>query len=242
MQYKYLYNVLPFLKRCKRETQKQFEEYFKSAPAWIMDSFQIEEMDKGEVFVRENTPIDTIYFVGKGTIKATDYRIYGITYDFMSFDCVHALGGMEIIMDLDTYMTTLETATPCTIVKIPKAQYEKWLLSDLRVLKLEAKLTGKSLLEDGRKSRAYLFLQGSDRLAMLLTERYELYAKNGLLRVQGGRQGLSDTTGLCVKTINRAVKKFSEEGLISKEGNKIAVSYEQYRKLKDMIMTLIDIE
>lgn len=151
MQCKYLYNVLPFLEKCKKETQKQFEEYFKSAPAWLMDSFQIEEMDKGQVFVRENTPIDTIYFVGKGMIKATDYRIYGITYDFMSFDCVHALGGMEIIMDLDTYMTTLETATPCTVVKIPKAQYEKWLLSDLRVLKLEAKLTGKSLLEDGRK-------------------------------------------------------------------------------------------
>lgn len=93
--------------------------------------------------MRENTPIDTIYFVGRGTIKATDYRIYGITYDFMSFDCVHALGGMEIIMDLDTYMTTLETATPCTIVKIAKAKYEKWLLTDLRVLKLEAKLTGK---------------------------------------------------------------------------------------------------
>lgn len=211
MECKYLYNVLPFLAKCKKETQKQFENYFKSAPAWLMDSFQIEEMAKGEIFVRENTPIDTIYFVGKGMIKATDYRIYGITYDFMSFDCVHALGGMEIIMDLDTYMTTLETATPCTVVKIPKAQYEKWLLSDLRVLKLEAKLTGKSLLEDGRKSRAYLFLQGSDRLAMLLTERYELYAKNGILRVQGGRQGLSDTTGLCVKTINRAVKNFQRK-------------------------------
>ena len=227
MRNKYLYSVLPFLKKCKRETQQQFEDYFQTAPAWLMECFQVEEMEKGQIFVRENTPIDTIYFVGRGTIKATDYRIYGITYDFMSFDCVHALGGMEIIMDLDTYMTTLETATPCT---------------DLRVLKLEAKLTGKSLLEDGRKSRAYLFLQGSDRLAMLLTERYELYAKNGILWVRGGRQGLSDTTGLCVKTINRSVKKFLEEGLISKEGNQLLVSFEQYKKLKELIAAIIDIE
>lgn len=125
MRNKYLYSVLPFLKKCKRETQQQFEDYFQTAPAWLMECFQVEEMEKGQIFVRENTPIDTIYFVGRGTIKATDYRIYGITYDFMSFDCVHALGGMEIIMDLDTYMTTLETATPCTIVKIAKAKYEK---------------------------------------------------------------------------------------------------------------------
>ena len=46
-------------------------------------------------------------------------------------------------MDLDTYMTTLETATPCTIVKIPKAQYEKWLLSDLRVLRVRGEIDRK---------------------------------------------------------------------------------------------------
>ena len=56
MEYKYLYNVLPFLKTCKKETQKQFEEYFKSAPAWLMDSFQIEEMDKGQVFCAGEYP------------------------------------------------------------------------------------------------------------------------------------------------------------------------------------------
>lgn len=242
MQNKYLYSVLPFLKECKRQTQQQFEEYFQTAPAWLMECFQVEEMEKGQIFVRENTTIDTIYFLGKGMIKATDYRIYGITYDFMNFNYMHALGGMEIIMDLDKYMTTLETVTPCTIVKIAKAKYEKWLLTDLRVLKLEAKLTGKSLLEDSRKSRAYLFLQGSDRLAMLLTEQYELYARNGVLRVQGGRQGLSDTTGFCVKTINRSVKKFLEEGLVSKEGNQLFVSYEQYNKLKKIVTVMIDIE
>ena len=83
MRNKYLYSVLPFLKECKKETQQQFEEYFQTAPAWLMECFQVEEMEKGQIFVRENTPIDTIYFVGKGTIKATDYRIYGITYDFI---------------------------------------------------------------------------------------------------------------------------------------------------------------
>ena len=39
MRNKYLYSVLPFLKKCKRETQQQFEDYFQTAPAWLMECF-----------------------------------------------------------------------------------------------------------------------------------------------------------------------------------------------------------
>lgn len=46
MRNKYLYSVLPFLKECKKETQQQFEEYFQTAPAWLMECFQVEEMEK----------------------------------------------------------------------------------------------------------------------------------------------------------------------------------------------------
>ena len=62
------------------------------------------------------------------------------------------------------------------------------------------------------------FLQGSDRLAMLFVERYERYARNGVLHVRGGQQSLSNAPGLCLKTINRSIKKFAEQGLITKEG------------------------
>ena len=102
------------------------------------------------VFVKENTPVDTIYIIGRGMIKATDYRIYGITYDFMRFEGVYAMGGMEVIMDLDRYCTTLETVTPCTIVKIAKEKYARWLNSDIRALKLEAKIMGHYLFEQGK--------------------------------------------------------------------------------------------
>ena len=103
MECKYLYQVLPFLNEIDKKKRERFEEYFYSAPVWLMDSFQIVELDAGVVFVKENTPVDTIYIIGRGMIKATDYRIYGITYDFMRFEGVYAMGGMEVIMDLDRY-------------------------------------------------------------------------------------------------------------------------------------------
>ena len=149
---------------------------------------------------------------------------------------------MEYIMDMKTYRTTLRTVTKCTVVKMSRANFEKWMSSDIHALKQEAKQIGNYLLEEGRKGRMMLFLQGADRLAMLLVERFERYAKNDILQVKGGQQGLSNSTGLCLKTINRAVKKLSEEGLIEKEGNKILVNRSQYERMKDMISKIVALE
>lgn len=240
MGYKTLYEALPFLKDIDRERQDQFKEYFKNVPLWLIEAFQIEEMDEKTVFVREGEPVETIYFIGKGIVEAIDYRFYGITYEFMRFDSLYALGGMEFIMDLDKYRTTLRTVTKCTVVKLSLGIFERWMRTDIRALKHEAKLVGEYLLEEGRKGRALLFLQGSDRLAMLFVDRYERYTKNGILRVRGGRQDLSNATGLCIKTINRAVKKLADNGLISKEGNKILIHQEQYEKLKEIIASVME--
>ena len=207
-----------------------------------MDSFQIEEMDKGVIFVRENTPVENIYFIGKGIIEAIDYRVHGVAYEFMRFDNVYAMGGMEYIMDMKNYRTTLRTVTKCTVVKMSRVNFEKWMSSDIHALKQEAKQIGNYLLEEGRKGRMLLFLQGADRLSMLLVERFERYARDGVLQVKGGQQGLSNATGLCLKTVNRAIKKLSEEGLITKEGNKIWIDQSQYGRLKEMISEIVTLE
>lgn len=236
-----LYDALPFLNHIDVERQEQFERYFQSAPLWLLDAFQIEELKKGEVFVREGEAADTIFFIGQGIIEAIDYRVYGTPYDFMQFDRVYAFGGMEFLMDLDKYMTTLRTVTDCTIVRLPRAKFEKWLYSDIQAMKQESKLVSEYLLKESRNSRLFLFLQGSDRLALLFVERYEKYNKNGLLHVKGNRQNLADETGLCLKSVSRGVKKFQEEDLISKEGNQIFINKEQYEGLKKIVSKKIDL-
>ena len=241
MKSKPLYDALPFLEHIDRDRQEQFENYFQSAPLWLLDAFQIEELPKGEIFIREGYVADTIFFIGKGIIEATDYRVYGTPYDFMQFDRVYAFGGMEFLMDLEYYMTTLHTVTDCTVVRLPREKFEKWLYSDIRALKQESKLVSEYLLKESRNSRLFLFLEGADRLALLLVERYEKYNKQGLLHVKGNRQNLADETGLCLKSVSRGVKKFQEENLITKEGNQIFINREQYEGLKKIVSQKIDL-
>ena len=142
MEYKALYGEFPFLKEVGRERQEQFAEYFKSAPLWLMKELQMEELKKGTVFIREGEPADTVFFLVKGIAGATDYRIYGMSYDFMQYDKVYAFGGMEFIMDYDCYRTTLRAMTDCTVLKISRAMFEKWMYSDIRAMKYEAKQIG----------------------------------------------------------------------------------------------------
>lgn len=239
---KYLYDALPFLRDIGRERQKQFEEYFSSAPLWLMESFQIVKLKSGSVFIREGEPADTIFFIGQGIIEAIDYRVYGISYDYMRFDTVHAFGGMEFIMDLDAYRTTLRTVTDCVIVKLPRSQFERWMYSDLRALKHEAKLVGQYLVKEARQSRIFLFLEGSDRLALLLLTRYAQYAQDGRLELRESRQDLASATGLCVKSVNRGVKKFLDNGMISKEGTRISVNRKQYEALRESLSQKVQLD
>ncbi len=236
---RYLLEILPFLNEIEKDRRKQFENYFKTAPVWLMDTFVVEELEKGTAFVREGEPADMVYFIGKGLIKAADYRIYGIHYDFTLFSKVYAFGAMEIIIDLDKYQTTLETVTKCTVLKIPRAGFKKWLESDITALKQESHLMGEYLLEQARESRILLFLQGANRVAFLLMNRYRKYAQDGVLKMKGDRQELSDFTGLCVKTISRSIKKFKDSSLITTQGNYIIINYDQYLQLEKMISEIL---
>ena len=98
---------------------------------------------------------------------------------------------------------------------------------------------GEYLLEQARDSRMLLFLQGADRVAFLLMKRYRKYAQNGVLKMKGDRQELSDFTGLCMKTISRSIKKFKENGMITTQGSYITINYEQYRRMKEMISEIL---
>ena len=164
----------------------------------------------------------------------------GIAFDFMKPDNVLALGGMEVIMEIENYRTTIQAETDCVLVKLSRAKYQKWLYSDPETFRLEAKITCFSLLEEERRNRLYLFLQGADRLALLYVELYEKYNKNGILYLKESRTSMADETGLCLKSVSRAIRKFSESGLVTKSGNQILISKEQYEGLKKIVNEKID--
>ena len=235
-----LYERLPFLQSLREARRQQILDYFKTAPDSLADCFTTELMPANTIFIREDSPAKYVYLIADGVVKATDYRVLGIEFDFILFDKVYALGGMEVLMDMPNYRTTLTSSTECIMIRMPRRNYESWLLGDLAALKHESHLACEYLLEQARLSRAYLFLEGADRLAMLLVCKYEKYAKDGYYESRGKRQNLANEVGMSMKSITRALKRLTDEGLVTPHKYSLSVNQEQYLQLKARIDKIFD--
>lgn len=229
------------LKNAMRGEEKDYlNKYLLNAPMWILDSFQIVNMEKNHVFIRENSEVDMVYILVEGIVKAIDYRIFGIKYDYMRFYPVKVFGTMEILLEFERYMTTLITVTPCKMLVISKNKFEEWIKKDINALLLESKTLCAYLLEQARRERVFLFVHGIDRIILLFIEFYEQMAQNKKCILKLTRQDIADCSGLSIKTINRSVKKMQEEGYIGREGNSIIISEKQYLKMKEYISPIVD--
>lgn len=233
------FDKFPGLARLSAEKKKQVYAHFVSAPQWLLDRISIVEFPADTVFIREGMPARDVYVVASGTVKAIEYRVLGVQYDFIQFTKVYAMGGMEVLMDLDLYRTTLRTMEPCTAIRLSRDAFSRWLSEDIAALKYEAKLMGEYLLEQGRLAREYMFLPGPERLAKLLVRKYEEQAESGILIVSSNRQVLSNETGFGIKTVNRAIKSLSDGGYITKNDRTILVNRDQYHSLKRLIGMII---
>lgn len=234
-----LLDRFPILKDIPEEKRMQVYAHFRTAPQWLLEHLTIVTFPSDTIFIREGQPACHVYVVASGSIKAIEYRVLGIQYDFIQFTKVYSMGGMEVLMDLPVYRTTLKTLEPCIAIQIDREHFERWLMSDIEALKFESKLMGEYLLEQGRLAREYMFLPGPERIAKLLIQKYDKYAKNGILTFRSNRQTLANESDFGIKTVNRAVKSLADGGYITKNERSIVINQEQYLSLKRLIAMII---
>lgn len=234
-----LFDRFPELNQLPDDKRMQVYSHFVTAPQWLLEHISIVEFPADTIFIREGMPARDVYVVASGIVKAIEYRVLGVQYDFIQFSKVYAMGGMEVLMDLDLYRTTLRSLEPCIAIRLSRDAFSRWLSEDIAALKYEAKLMGEYLLEQGRLAREYMFLPGPERLAKLLVRKYDDHAENGILVISSNRQRLSNETGFGIKTVNRAIKSLSDGGYITKNDRTILVNRDQYQSLKRLIGMII---
>jgi CRP/FNR family cyclic AMP-dependent transcriptional regulator len=222
------------------EKREYLNRYLSSSPLWFLESMQIVHREKNSIFIEENSEVDKIYILVDGIVRAIDYRICGIVYDYMWFYAVKVFGAMEILLNMKKYKTTLKTVTECTMIMISKTTFEKWMLNDINALHMEIESMGSYLLEQARKERVFLFLQGIDRIVYLFSQIYEQSNEKNHCVLNLTRVQLSERSGLSIKTINRAIKKMEEDEFINRSGNKIIITNKQYHAMKEYLAPIVD--
>lgn len=107
MEEKYLADILAFLNEKDNVRKKYFLEYFSNAPIWLIESMKVLELDQDVTFIKEGESAKNIFFLVTGIVEAIDFRVHGEMFNYKHFKEIYAFGGMEVILDIDNYMTTL---------------------------------------------------------------------------------------------------------------------------------------
>lgn len=227
--------IKDILVRIPDNQEAYFRNYFSNAPDAVLNAIRIEKICQDHLLTEENEPIEKIYVLMEGVVKAIDYRVKGSAYEYARFEAVTVIGSMECVFGIQEYITTLVTSTPCTLLVIPRSVYESWLWEDTNALRAEAQSMRSYLLDRTRESRVMILLNGAERLVYVLIKECKKVGSMDEYILSINRQELADQCGFSVKTVNRSLKKLEEDGLLSKNGHKIRISQSQYIAMKEYL-------
>lgn len=209
--------------------------YFKDAPEWILDSFQLVKIPPNTVFIEEGEQVEGIFILIKGKVSAMEERVLEMVYKHYEFYPIEVFGAMELIGELDEYMTTLVATEECVLLKTSRAKYERWLSEDHNAFRMQAARIERYLLTQARKERLNVLLGGVERVIMMLCHSYEVLAENSIKSVCVSRKEVFEKTGLSERTVTRVLKDLESKSYISRRGWDIIISFDQYQVLKELL-------
>ena len=228
------------LRKIPESHSEYFRDYFQNAPDELLGAMCLETRKAGRLLTEENEPIEKVYFLLEGEVKAVDFRVKGATYEFAHFGPVTGLGSMECLFDLKSYTTTLVTVTSCTLVSAPRAVFEAWVKNCVPALLKETKNMQLCLLDQARESRVMMMLNGTERLIYLLTKRCDELGRREEYLLSVNRQELAEQSGSSVKTVNRSMKKLEESGLVLRVGHKVKITQKQYAAMQECLDEILN--
>ncbi len=232
--------VTDLIASLQHKDRDYLNNFLANAPKWLLESFQVVHIKKNTAFIHENAEVNTVYILVEGIVKATDYRVYECVYDYARFSPVETFGAMEFLVGCTKYKTTLITETDCRFLRISKDQFEKWMVSDIHAVLMQVNSMTGYMLEQVRKERLFLLLQGTDRLYLLFMQMYQKSSDHKVCRIRLTRKEMAGSTGLSTKTVDRCLREMEKEGSIAKEGRTILIDEKKYQMIEKLISEKID--
>lgn len=230
-----MYNVKAVIGELGEDRRTYLEEYFKTAPAWLWNAMQVIKIRKDQTFICEGEPADKIYILLKGKVIGIDYRVKEIAYGYLKFKPIEVFGAMEIMLNLDTYKATLQTLENCLFLRVDSDIFAKWMKNDINAYRMQVEKTGIYLLEEARKERLYVLIQGVERIYLALHELYQLYAKGGVCNIYVSRKDFTQITGVSERTVTRTITDLANRGYIAKDGWNIVINKEQHKMIRALV-------
>lgn len=210
------------------------EPYLRNMPKRLESRFTVRRYPPGRIIHQKQTRLD--YF---GIVCGGDHRVInefenGNVYMIEKNEPVDFIGEVTILAGMEETSVTIESLTECTVMMFSRADFEYWISVDLNFLRMVAGKVAFKLYRSSYNRGARLFYPPNFLVLDYILKHAEAarVASKGQVTIPKTRQQMSEELGMTVKTINRAVARLKEEGVISICKGKIAMSSEQYEKGK----------
>lgn len=222
------------------ERASYLKELFQNCPEFVISAACLVSFRIGDELFRAGKPCDYIYFILSGKVRGIEYQQPGNMYVFMEFTEADILGDYEVFGEIPECRVTIQAVEPCKALAIPANIYVAWMHMDINALYLRIQKIMNTMTHQMSDERKYILLNCRERLILFITEQYRKKGNNKEYKFHMTQPELADRIGVTVRTIQRNLLSLEKEGMIAVKAGKICISADQYQKLNQCVVELLE--
>lgn len=218
--------------------QAELADFFKNFPKEA--EVFIKEVPAGSYVIREDTPSLNVYIILDGKVTPKYYSGHN-AFVAGHYGRLSVMGDIAALGRFESYNTSIRTLTKCRLLEVRISDYWNWILQDHAFLKKQLENAFGLLIKELKVKRVLEEESADVRLLSYFIFYYkrEKFNKGNSSRsitVKETRERIAEEVGgISIRTVNRKISQFVEEGLITVVHGKVQISLEQLRKMQTII-------
>ncbi len=206
-------------------------DYINDIPEGIWNTAVLKEIPPRKVNARKGELIHFVDILIEGHMRVLNEFESGKLYSFAYLTPPAYIGSFEVIAERETYTATTEAQTECRIIRLKRKEFTRWFQYSAPFARDVAYRMAVNVCRESYTHGDVLYYPSAYIIGEYLTEMFDSQ-KSQNLRILTGRQEIAEQLGLSVRTVNRCLKKFRDNGLIATDKGKIVINRSCYRELK----------
>ena len=135
------------------------------------------------------------------------------------------VGEVALLAGASVTSVTIETVTPCKIAFLPVEIFDQWINADIVFLRKLSEHVARKLYCSSYNRGERQFYSTKYLLLKYILGNADFRGDHWILNKT--RQTICEEVGITVKTINRTLAHFQDEGLVSISKGKVVLSHKQ---------------
>lgn len=200
----------------------------------------VQEFEAKTTMVKKDENPKYIYIIYSGILNIFNEFENGKILQTARVHDMDFVGVMEALASKDKIAATVETATKCTALRMPKDDFLDWMQRDHELAILVAKKMADNFYSTTYSNGKLLLNSTMYTLVSFIIDTVKddiVMSELGIVNKK--RQQIADELGISLRTVQRNIKKLKETGLITINTGKINVDIVQYKGLVDKLDELI---